>query len=818
MTTNIIEFVADEDIVNTIIRGQHTDLSKALLELVMNSVDSKAQNCSVMLTREGFKVQDDGAGFGTYDDILVSFKRIGRAHKDAERTYGRFGMGRGQIMPWGRVCWSSGVHRMTTDLNAFNGFEYVEGEDWPGCTVEGGFYEALPRYEFFRAQDELVRRCRLIDSSIKIVINNHHVNSADDMIWDEETEDYRIRWHQSNRDHRSINIYNQGVYICEFPDYTEGLGADVVAKKAMTLNMARNSIDPKDPLWQRISARIVEKIREHRLAQSKRKAMTEDMRQPLIDALAHPSSDVAELIFEQWRRNFGNTHKRVCHLPLLRDSRGRYQRFDTLDNRPLTFVPAGREKEAESVAIQKLAVPVTLYELRLWGVETASELIEKYNSTITKRLWQLSNPEQPSFMHHHLNIDATVVSFDVIAAGLNTDNVHLKQKELRPKEAAARNALEYASGIMAKRLSNIDRANVRKRRIVLGESVSSDGWTDSVSFIAINRKMVQILDRGQAGATQLALLLLHEYVHDKDHPDSNEHGELFYERFHNLASHYSGDELVGNVARSIWHRYLTELNKKGLGLPKAAEGHSEASRTFVYTITLANPKLSVMAKALMEKIGLDYRLRGRTLTLKSNVDYFYARGGVLAKWLSEHIPAQLGLDTLGSYRQRFSTFETRDDPDVVKIMADHRTAIAEAWAADTGGLSGSYLAALDMISTAPLLSEDKLLQFLIADPGTDVRQYQSEPTVPMPVRTLGGPGYQFQLTMWEWRGLGQYENVVKIDAESVKSNRGARIALVMSRVTEAVTSIADPDERAALIDTLQSESFMSELRTAKRRP
>lgn len=815
-TATRIQFIASDDAVNTIIRGQHTDLAKALLELIMNSVDSGSRTCHVTLTQEGFVVVDDGQGFGSYENVMERFKELGKAHKENAPTYGRFGMGRGQIMPWGRIQWTSGTHRMVTDLNAYDGFEYSEGPDKPCCTVDGSFYERLSRFEFMRALEELSSQCRFIDGSVRLFINNRVVNTADDEVWDEETDDYRIRWHQSRGERRAINIYNQGVFICRYPDLVEGLGGDVVAKKALKLNMARNSIHPKDPVWQVISARIAEKVRQHRQALSKRKTMSEEMRLPLIELLAHPSADMSEMMLEGWLDHFAQEPNSIIRLPLLRDCRGRYHRFDALEHRPLTLLPDGRDREGEAASLQNLAIPVTLGELRNWGVEKPEALVELYNERVASRLWHISFPHQPHARWIHLRVSANIVPFEVIAAGLDTETVLLKQKDLTPREAAFRNACEYGSGILAKRISKIDGAQMRKRRVVLGEAVGCDGWTDAATFIAINRPMASLLDRGQPGATQIALLMLHEYVHDQDNPDSHEHSELFYERFHNLASDYSGNELVGNVAKSLWQRYLTELNNKGLPLPKVAAGHPEADRALVYTFELGEQGLSVMAKQLLERGQIHHSVRGRTLTLKSNIDYLYSRLEVLRNWLWDGIPKELGLETLTDHNKRIATFETRDDPAVVAARAEYQQTVADAWAAQSGGRSASYLAAVrglgNRFNRSP---ESQLIAFMMADPGTHILRYEAEPRRRQPVHVLGGPGYQLEMTPWQHRGIGDYGSIVSTDAYSCQNNAGARAAFLLNRVKDVMASITDPQELESLIETLQSEGFAQELRTMK---
>lgn len=67
-------FELDPQIIHHIIYSQAGSIGKAVIELIMNSVDAGAGAVIIDITPEGFSCRDDGRGFASYDD------EIGRAH------------------------------------------------------------------------------------------------------------------------------------------------------------------------------------------------------------------------------------------------------------------------------------------------------------------------------------------------------------------------------------------------------------------------------------------------------------------------------------------------------------------------------------------------------------------------------------------------------------------------------------------------------------------------------------------------------------------------------------------------------------------
>lgn len=69
----------------------------------MRSVDARAKNVNITITGKNISCTDDGDGFATKEDVLRYFGRFGTPHAEGDATYGRFRLGRGQIMAYGRL-------------------------------------------------------------------------------------------------------------------------------------------------------------------------------------------------------------------------------------------------------------------------------------------------------------------------------------------------------------------------------------------------------------------------------------------------------------------------------------------------------------------------------------------------------------------------------------------------------------------------------------------------------------------------------------------------------------------------------------------
>jgi len=131
----ILPFELDPQIIHHIIYSQAGSIGKALIELLMNSVDASATVIHLTVTRDGFSCSDDGNGFVSKEDVVRYFGRFGTPHQEGDATYGRFRLGRGQIMAHARTVWQSNNWEMSVDTRSM-GYNYnlKELSDVsPGC-------------------------------------------------------------------------------------------------------------------------------------------------------------------------------------------------------------------------------------------------------------------------------------------------------------------------------------------------------------------------------------------------------------------------------------------------------------------------------------------------------------------------------------------------------------------------------------------------------------------------------------------------------------------------------------------------------------
>jgi hypothetical protein len=234
-----LPFELDPQIIHHIIYSQAGSIGKAIIELLMNSVDATATAVHLSLTREGFTCLDDGNGFASRDDVIRYFGRFGTPHQEGDATYGRFRLGRGQIMAHASTEWRSNHWEMAVDTRTM-GYNYnLEERAYfvAGCSVTGHWYEPLTDSELRSAIQEVRDLVRY--TPISVELNNSCItrNPCGEK-WDAEDEFayYRVK------EDGAVSIYNQGVLVRHDPGRMWGAGGLIVSKKPIGLNVSRTEI------------------------------------------------------------------------------------------------------------------------------------------------------------------------------------------------------------------------------------------------------------------------------------------------------------------------------------------------------------------------------------------------------------------------------------------------------------------------------------------------------------------------------------------------------------------------------------------------
>lgn len=788
LDTSFIEFQVDQSAVATFVHSQNGCIGRSIIELISNAIDAKSEGVSVVINETGFKVTDAGKGFGTKDEVTRYFGTFGTPHEAGDSVFGRFRIGRGQIMQFGRTVWRSNSHEMIADIeNKGYGFEYRElpaADCVRGCVVEGVFYEPLSKWDLNRALQTIQETCKYISTPVHI--NGSQINKPiAEGDWDYECDEYKVKWYNDRGEHEGVSIYNQGALVKEYARGIFGVGADVVTTGKIELNTSRTEINQNDPVWRKIQRHLKEEGLQFRKRLLKNKKMTEAVRSRIIEDCFAEEIDADDLF----------------DLSILRDARGRFFKVSALAGKAVSIGTRKDATLAESVMLQKLGIVLHPGELEAWGMGSIHALLHY----LLVDLPYENNASAKTFDScRQIYCNLNIVDFESLSQGLDTETKIIPQKELNPREKAARNALEYASGIMAKRLSNLTEKHVRRRKIQVGESTCYDGWTDASSCITTNRNMLSLLDKGRWGAVQLSILMLHEYCHDKNHPDTDTHGEVFYEKFHELISDSSANELIGHASASLFDRYNKQLIANNEPLPTATLSEFKwpvINDQAVYICELGPKRLSEFAKQVLAVTRVGFKLTAKQLTLfHPNVkqEEIWAR---VARFSEEVVETYINHDD-------WDLIEPDDYSALRKQEQAKVIAAAKLWAKDLGyDKSAAVLFFLGRYSRESCWLES-IVRVLIEDKDSEVLSYSYESLRRNYI--VGGAKFRHsKLNHWDMNGVFLGGERISAPQKYLQRGSAERELYALEKVRDIVASFVDDSERLAFVQKLFNQEYLA---------
>ena len=251
-------FEVSPDIIGHLIERQAGSLEKAVLEMLMNGIDARAREISVSFdSPRELTITDDGHGFETRDSILKHFRVFGFTHdtpeeRDRRRVLGKFGLGRGQIFSFGATVWETNRFEMRVDIRKRDlAFELLEHPEVRvhGCRIRVSLYEPVSRLARAATVEEIRRQIKY--APVRVAVDGRRANvDPAKLSWTEETDKFRFR--VGSAAHKGVDVYNVGVYVCNYPHYRFGVSGVLVSKLGHTfeLNTARNDVlMSRCPLW-----------------------------------------------------------------------------------------------------------------------------------------------------------------------------------------------------------------------------------------------------------------------------------------------------------------------------------------------------------------------------------------------------------------------------------------------------------------------------------------------------------------------------------------------------------------------------------------
>jgi hypothetical protein len=570
-----LPFELDPQIIHHIIYSQAGSIGKAVIELLMNSVDAQATSVSLSMTREGFACRDDGTGFASREDVIRYFGRFGTPHEEGDATYGRFRLGRGQIMAHASTVWCSNAWQMNVDTRTM-GYSY-ELDDLAqprqGCEITGWWYEPLGDSEWMSAVQEVRDLVRY--TPIRVELNGQLITRDPNAEqWDAEDD---FAWYRVKAE-GAVSIYNQGVLVRHDPSHQWGAGGLIVSKKGIGLNVSRTEILRKTcPVWKAIAKQfggmaneIAARLGDHR--------KTEARRENSARAMLAGDMQIATLYMKEEVITVLPGKRHVSIEQFLR--RCRYSH-----NRQFAVVEDGFDvPKAEAIAREGIALlvhPKTLERFGCYNAHDFVECIERIHFNLRQdvesngtQFWGLNGLYEPELVAFATLRDAFVERTQLVTERDTLD------KETRRAWTALRCCLGHYAALCTggdlRRSGGSGCIRGGKRfHILLGDSNKAEAWTDGATYIAVNIKVVNRLRTDPLKTVAYIFSVIeHEIAHEGDSLDCG-HDEAFYQRFHDLTLRYSQER------QRFMHLWLMKYTASMEGEGKRASGEAWRERYLV---------------------------------------------------------------------------------------------------------------------------------------------------------------------------------------------------------------------------------------------
>jgi hypothetical protein len=567
-TPELRRFKMHPKLLMDVIRRQAGTLGKAIVEGVQNSIDAQATGVDITTERGRVVIADDGGGFPSREEVEKFFEVFGQPHDASERkVYGTFRMGRGQMFAFGRNQWRSGQFAMEVDIEKF-GLDYelhANLETAPGCRIEIALYEPLDSLQLHDLERGLAKLVKYTE--IPVRVNGVQVNKPGSAHqWKHTTEDAWFDIRPGGEG--SIDVYNLGVHVAQLSSWTHGCSGTVVTRAQVKVNFARNDIMSTCPVWRRIQPVLRElsgkgKVLPNRVTPSQRANIWREVVAgggDLTDYLDHKLFVDANgdlLSANQIQRGllrFGSArtfHRKSANLCFA--SHGS-DLADRVMQAHLALV-----LDQSMIEMAGLLSEGAFLQTIWWGDSYVVRMGDMFTLRTLDDVGQtLGNREKVIIPYDDLKSKETIGLRVAEAIGELVKNA-VADQEFGPPDIRSDGYHER----MLKR-------DALLRRIRVGESDHSDGWTDGSTYIAVRRKF--LADLGSEGSfVDLTLLLMHEYCHRTASVGDHSHDLSFYREYHEL-TRVAGK--IAGMAKGRYEQAIISAGRRAIAL-KAKEAKAQ---------------------------------------------------------------------------------------------------------------------------------------------------------------------------------------------------------------------------------------------------
>jgi hypothetical protein len=553
-------FTVDPHIIIDLIFQQAGSVEKALLELVMNEIDAKASRIDIDISSDlqHLTVSGNGNGFTSMEDIDKLFGCFGFNHNTAEekqrqRDFGRFGLGRGQIFAFGRTQWQTNEFGMTVDLQAFK--ESAKGDDLPyevkryptplfqGCKVDISLYKSMSLY----SRNQLERNLKDMIKYVKpqVFLNGQLMNEPmGSTVWSAQTD--TLAFKVSSGAQSGLSVYNKGVFVRSYGHSQFGIsGVLTSTSEAFDVNMARNDIQQATcALWQQIP----ELVKPFREKQQRRKTLTDDDRLFIVQQILAGEAEYAD---------FGQ--KKLFQL-----ASGNYASFSELSKHAggvVTMPPSIPSLKGESLHSRKMALVLSCDYVKRLGFNTPEALFDALRDALTIR----GKDYRADYRFRGIASDLknlTIQPFSVLEKALESNHEIVPESEQTPTEKIKLRALQ-ALNLVAAELTQ-----QKSRKLLLGISETANGWTDGMTYIAIEKDILRkLFNNGATSLGKVLPLLVHEYCHQEDSMSDHGHDAGFDRRMRNAFERMMYINETPAKTFEVYKTYFAARRKAELPIP-----------------------------------------------------------------------------------------------------------------------------------------------------------------------------------------------------------------------------------------------------------
>jgi len=559
MTAETRRFGMHQNLLYDVILRQAGTLQKAILEGVMNAIDAGATSCEVELDTHRFVVSDNGHGFQSRAEIENFFEMFGTPHQEGDATYGRFRMGRGQMMAFGQNTWRSRTFEMRVDIKGKGlDYELVEhDEDYGGTRIEADLYDPIAPSDLERIKSEL--RNFVAWAQIPVVLNGEQISKLpQEGKWTFEDEH---AYYALSSERTQLAVYNLGVLVNTFWSGRFGIGGTIVSKKQLEVNFARNDVQSTCPVFRKISDRIK---KEAGTSAAKKTKLTDAERDMLVRQFLSGELDATT----------------SAKLRAITDVFGRSWPVDKLTQLGHKFsnrliVAERGDQMIETAQRRGIAFSVDEATLERFGAADGQAFIKRVaecarrvkDSDAGSRDWNARS--KLSILAGDFERNTIVVQRDDLKAFISDEHIALENNEITPEFKLMLAAVNrgYQQLLVALNRAAYEDRRFEYRDIRLGRSESALGWTDGQRTIWIDLEHARLLRRGYRGAYQIASTLLHEMLHEGPDTGTHQHDYAFYQAYHDMSS--LAEDPLGLSAERMVETFVSRLRQHKKKVSKA---------------------------------------------------------------------------------------------------------------------------------------------------------------------------------------------------------------------------------------------------------